>query len=248
MVKTSPGGGKGEKWKFWGKRASSIFGNFGTQFSKILKMFWSTRDRFFCCYLYAFSPFLIEFAHSAQMEFRMVPGQSHQRPQGASGCFYMLPGFRTAHPECNQPKKRNRQNAFRWSAYRAPARFSSGTATSCKASAAASGPNDPGPVPPAHNIFALGPEKKKPQFSFSEILEISKKRLFQGEMSDFSSFNTVLGYKATSDDLGSAHNQFYMQFPTLLIFHPIPDIVILGNFRHPRTYFPGQVSHFLCWY
>ena len=69
---------------------------------------------FFCCYLYAFSPFLIEFADSAEMDFRMVPGQSCQRPQGASGCFYMLPGFRTAHPECNQTKNRNRQKPFRW--------------------------------------------------------------------------------------------------------------------------------------
>ena len=142
------------------------------------------------------------------MEFRMVPGQSRQRPQGASGCFYVLPGLRTAHPECNQPKKRNRQKSFPMCDFLAPAGFSSGTDTKCKASASASGPNDPGSVPPAHNIFALGPEPKKSQFSFSEILEISKKRWFQRQMSAFSSFNTVLGYKEASDDLGNARNQF----------------------------------------
>ena len=141
----------------------------------------------------------------------MVPGQSRQRPQGASGCFYLLPGLRTAHPECNQPKNRNRQKSFPMHRNGAPANFSSGTHTFCKASAAASGPNDPEPVHTAQNIFALGPEQNKTQFPFSEILEISRKPCLQGQSSAISSLNSVLGHKEGSDDFGNARNQFYVQ-------------------------------------
>ena len=130
--------------------------------SKCSRTFFVCGEVFFCCYLYAFSPFLNEFADFAEMELRMVPGQCRQRPRGASGCFYVLPGLRTPHGTSRVQSARNRnlQKSKLLICFGAPACFSSATHTSCKASVAANGPIDPGPVPPVQNIFALGPEQK----------------------------------------------------------------------------------------